>query len=217
MKRDNFVDNLKFALDLLGWSSEQLADRLDDKYSVEYLKSVCEGRPFGEVARDVVSVLFYGLADKLECSIIESDISDSEKAGRAAREAFVQVVIRFDLHLREITRLAELACSRLESAEAFRTQTVEIFDVDFWDSVLGNIARELSQGKLFESDQSDDRDTEGLLLLPYNSTQLGQTIDKQGVTNYYVTPPSECWHCHQPTDELTTTKCHCGMNWNIAD
>ena len=105
VKRENFVDSLEFALDLLGWSPEHLADHLGDKYSIEYLRSVCEGRPFGEVERDVVRVLVHGLSDKLKRSIMRAKLPDSEKVGEAAREAFVRIVNRFDLHLREITRL----------------------------------------------------------------------------------------------------------------
>ncbi len=215
--RDNFVDSLRFALDLLKWSPEHLADHLSDKYSVEYLRSVCEGRPIGEVERDVVVVLVRGLADKLTCSIIMSKLSDSEKVGQAAREAFIRIVNRFDLHLRDITRLAEIACSRVESAESFRTQTVGIFDVDFWDSVLGNIARELSQGTLFQSEQTRVHSLEGLALVFDSSTPAERTVDKPSRTHIRVTRVDECWYCRRPTENLTTSRCHCGKNWNIPD
>ena len=177
-KRENFVDGLECALDSLRWSPEQLAHHLDGKYSVEFLRSVSEGRPIGDVEEDVVRVLVQGLAAKIACSILESGLPDSDRVGQAARKAFVRIANRNDLRLREITHLAEQACFRVESAGSFRTQTLEIFAVDFWDSLLGNIAIELSQGKLFESDQSDGRDTEGLPLLVDNSTHIGQSAGK---------------------------------------
>ena len=197
---------------------KQLADHLGGKYRIEYLTNVCEGRPIGDVERDVVRVLTHGLADKLACSIMASRLPDSERVGQAARRAFIRIARRFDLHLREITRLAEIGCSNVTSAESFRTQTIGTFDVDYWESFFGNIARNLSQGELFQSEHASVDDLEWLSLSFDRTTSLEQAVGKPTRTDSYVMAPLPCWFCRHPTEKFTTSKCdRCGRNWNIPD
>ena len=217
IKRENFADSLMFALHLLGWSPKHLADHLSGKYRVGYLTRVCEGRPIGDVEKDIVWVVVHGLAEKLKRSIMSAGIPDAEEVGKVAAEAFVRIVRRFDLQLCEITRLAEILSRRVESAHSFRTQTLEILDIEFWDSVLGDIAIDLSQGSLFQGEQIRAHRSEELSLLPNRPMPVEETAGVLRRTSSYPTPPDECWNCRRPTADLITARCHCGKNWNIPD
>ena len=214
-KHENFVDVLNGIRAMLGWSVEHLADRLDNRYSIEFLRKVCAGRPLGEVEQKIVRALVAGLADKIEDSIELTDLPTS--AGAVARRAYLRVVDSFSLRLEDSASLAAIACNRVASAQVFRTQTVSVMDLEFWDSVLGSIAREINQGTLFQVEHNRFQGGDEHALITYPPTRSQEASSESWHSDYYSRPPSECWNCHRPTWRLTSARCDCGQFWNIAN
>ena len=210
-----FSYSLDRVLAMLGWSPDELARRLNNKYSVNFLQRVCDGKPFPEVEQDIVTTVVDGLADKLQNSIAKAELPANSQS--PARQAFVRVVSQFQLRLYDMASLAEVICDRIAKAKAFRIQTADISDTTFWDTVLSGIARDLSQRQLFQVDiDSQLGDTEINAFSAITQLSYETTVHFEG-SGYYSTPPAECWYCHQPTSQLRSARCNCGMNWNIAN
>ena len=212
----DFIESLNCTLDMLGWSTERLAEQLDNKYKTEFLRRVREGKPFGEVEQDVIRALVAGLAQKLQDSTIEVGLPAA--AGTAASQAYFRVVDYFALRLRDAVSLARAACTRVATAEAFRTQTVDVTDIDIWDSLLESIARDISQGKLFRVEHSHLGRSEELPSLVHTYRPSQHTTSPSGRADYYSRSPDECSNCHSSTAEFKSAKCdHCGYPWAIPN
>ena len=212
MERTNFADSLHKVLSLLGWSVEDLAGHMKNRYSIAFLQRVCEGRPLNEPERHIVKTVLDALADKVAMTVEESDLSEGTE--NLVKQAFISVVERVGLRLGDVALFTEDICSKLSGAKA-RLQTIDVEDAQSWESFLEKMAMDLAQGKLFEEDtysvlgEASQITTDYDELLLRNRRSIG--------SGYYPTQPWECWNCRRPTHGLKTTKCDCGVNWNIAN
>ena len=210
-EHENFAHDLARALEILKWPLEQLEKKLGNRYSIRFLRQVFEGKPYPGVERDIAYAVSIGFADKVECAVGESGLPVG--AGAAARQAYLDVVDQFSLRLHEMATLAEKICGKAAQAQTLRTQTIDLANIVTWYSILGSMARDLSQGKLFLGDSYLQVNEESSLLLKEH-VSVHETPTKVGLSRFNSEAPHECANCHLPAAELRHTKClRCGYNW----
>ena len=169
----NIAEDFESTRRLLEWTFQDLSEKLDGHYSLEYLKQVHRGEPYAEVSDDLKQLYVGALAEKA-VDIVSDRIAQPIHVRVALIDGFIRFVHRKDLSLGDVRMLSE-------GVSSFRELLKDASIIEIrWEKVLEAIIRESNnpeQGRLIENiDEIEDGSTQMMLVsdLPMPSYQPKQ-------------------------------------------
>ena len=202
----NIAQDFENARRFLGWSFQDVSEKLAGRYSSEYLKKVHRGEPFAEVNYALKRLYVGALAEKAVDSVLKG--SPHPYHVRVALidgfvDEFVRFVRRKDLSLGDAKTLSD-------SIKAFRVilEDASAIDEIRWEKELEAIIRERDkpeQGMLIE----------GVDEIAYGSTHSSSHESDLSMPSYQPKRDPQsvlavCNFCREPLPENRVSKHACG-------
>ena len=198
----NVAHDFESARRFLGWSLQDVSDKLDGRFSLEYLEHVHRGEPFAEV-RDALKQLYVGAFAEKAVDVALKGSPYPYHVRVALIGGFIGFVHRKDLSLEDAKMLSE-------SVEVFRGLLNEASAIDEirWEKELEAIIRKRDkpeQGMLIE----------GVDEIVYGNTHSSSHDSDLFLPSYYPkgdpqSVPAICNFCHRPLPEIRDFYHSCG-------